>query len=405
MPPHYYAQTEEVPVSALAKGVYLVEATNGQLRAYTIVIVTEMGLVTKSASGQMLAFVADRRSGAPVAKANILLWSDKKELAQMVSGPDGLAEATLPQEKYEDVRVLATHGDDVAVVSPSSYNLSTNPEEDWTGYVYTDRPVYRPGHTVQFKVILRTRSGERYTVPAGQTVQIVIEDPTSKQLLQANFPVSSFGTVHGELKLPGTAALGYYSISVSTGGQRHYNMSGGFHVEEYKKPEYEVKVTPGQPRVLQGDSIAATIEAKYYFGEPVAGAAVRWVVHTSAYWSPYIERDEEDAAENGGNGEGDDSEGGGNSDRYFAGEQISEESGKLGPDGKLEIHVPTQLNGQHRDVRYRIEARVTDAGNREISGWEFPPTATFIRKTKPSMRRQWRKITTGIRFRPPCTRN
>jgi len=368
MPPHYYAQTEEVPVSRLAKGVYLVEATNGQLRAYTIVIVTELGLVTKSAAGQMLAFVADRRSGAPVAKTNILLWSDKKELAQMTSGTDGLAEATLPQEKYEDVRVLATHGDDVAVVSPSSYNLSSNPEEDWTGYVYTDRPVYRPGHTVQFKVILRTRSGERYTVPAGQSVQIVIEDPTSKQLLQANFPVSSFGTVHGELKLSGTAALGYYSISVSTGGQRHYNMSGGFHVEEYKKPEYEVKVTPAQTRVLQGDSIAATIEAKYYFGEPVAGAAVKWVVHTAAYWSPYIERDEDDTADNSGNGEGDDSERGENSDRYFAGEQILEESGKLGADGKLEIRVPTQLNGQHRDVRYRIEARVTDAGNREISG-------------------------------------
>ena len=368
MPPHYYAQTEEVPVSALAKGVYLVEATDGQLRAYTIVVVTELGLVTKSAAGQVLTFVADRRSGAPVGKANVLLWSDKKELAQMKSAADGLAEATLPQEKYEDVRVLATHGDDVAVVSPSSYNLSSNPEEDWTGYVYTDRPVYRPGHTVRFKVILRTRNGERYTVPAGQSVQIVIEDPASKQLLQANFPVSSFGTVHGDLNLPETAALGYYSISVNTGGQRHYNMSGGFHVEEYKKPEYEVKVTPSQARVLQGESITATIEAKYYFGEPVAGAAVKWVVHTSTYWSPFIERDEEDATENGGGGEGDDAEGGDTSDRYFAGEQISEQSGTLGADGKLVIHVPTQLNGQHRDMRYRIEARVTDAGNREIAG-------------------------------------
>src|SRR5712692_9130341 len=368
MPPHYYAQTEEVPVSTLAKGVYLVEATNGQLRAYTVVVVTELGLVTKSAAGQVVAFVADRRSGVPVAKANILMWSDKKELAQMKSGANGLAEIMLPQGKYEDVRVLATHGDDVAVVSPSSYNVSSNPEEDWTGYVYTDRPVYRPGHTVHFKVILRTRSGERYTVPGGQSVQIVIEDPTSKQLLQANLPVSPFGTVHGELNLLETAALGYYSISVNTGGQRHYNMTGGFHVEEYKKPEYEVKVTPSQARVLQGEAIAATIEAKYYFGEPVAGAAVKWVVHRSAYWSPFIVRDEEDASDNGGTGEGDDAEGGGNSDRYFAGEQISEESGRLGADGKLVIHVLTQLNGQHRDVRYRIEARVTDAGNREIAG-------------------------------------
>src|SRR5260370_1585215 len=228
--------------------------------------------------------------------------------------------------------------------------------------------MYRPGHTVHFKVILRTRSGERYTVPAGQSVQIVIEDPTSKQLLQTNLPVSPFGTVHGELKLLETAALGYYWISVNTGGQRHYNIAGGVHVEEYKKPEYEVKVTPSQERVLQGESITATIEAKYYFGEPVAGAAVKWVVHASAYWSPYIERDEEEATDNTGTGEGEDAEGANTSDRYFAGEQISEQNGKLGADGKLVIHVPAQPNGQHRDAPYRIDARVTDAGNREIAG-------------------------------------
>ena len=369
-PPHYYAQTEEVPVSDLSKGVYLVEATDGQLRAYTVVIVSELGLVTKTAPGQLVTFVADRKTGAPVSKADILVWADKKGLAQLQSNADGLAEASVPLEKREDVRVVATRGEDVAVLSPSAYNLSSNPEEDWTGYVYTDRPVYRPGHTVRFKAILRMRNGERYTVPAGQSIEISIEDPTGKQVLQNSFPVSQFGTVHGELTLGETAALGYYSISLNVGGQRHYNMTGGFHVEEYKKPEYEVKVTPAQGRVLQGDSISATIEAKYYFGEPVAGAAVKWVVHTSPYWSPFIEREEdEDAgAANGGEGE---EEGENNEppEQDYAGEQVSEQAGTLGADGKLVIQVPTRLDAQHHDVRYRIEARVTDAANREIAGY------------------------------------
>ena len=29
------------------------------------------------------------------------------------------------------------------------------------GYIYTDRPVYRPGHTVHFKGVLRQRDGRR----------------------------------------------------------------------------------------------------------------------------------------------------------------------------------------------------------------------------------------------------
>jgi hypothetical protein len=367
MRPTFMSETEKVPVDNLQKGVYLVEATDGELRAYTILLVSEMGLVTKAAPGQLVAFAADRRTGAPVSGADLRIWTDKKESARLKSNADGLAESPLPEANYEDVRVLGVHGDDIAMVTPYSYSLSSDPDRDWTGYVYTDRPVYRPTHTVHFKVILRTRSGEHYRVPVGETVQVLIEDPTSKPLLQSKFAISSYGTIHGDLELPVTTALGYYSISINSAGGKRYPATGGFYVEEYKKPEYEVKVTPASPRVLQGSSIKATIEARYYFGEPVAGATVKYVVHTSTYYSPWIDRDEEgDSSFSGGEGEG---EAGGEPDEAdYAGNQESEQSGKLDAQGRLQIQIPTRLDDHKNDLRYRIEARVTDEANREIAG-------------------------------------
>lgn len=364
MPPRFYSETETIPVKDLPKGVYLVEATDGSLRAYTVLMVTELGLVTKSTPGQVLTFAANRRTGAPVSDADVRVWADRKEKAQLKTDSNGLAETSISQGQYQDVRVLAIHKDDVALVTPYSYNLSSNPEQDWTGYVYTDRPVYRPGHTVHFKVILRTRDGERYKVPAGEQVQVLIEDPDSKPILQTNLPVSAFGTVHGDVDLSAAAALGYYSISINSHSGQRFAINGGFHVEEYKKPEYEVKVTPSKPRVLQGDSVDAIIEARYYFGEPVTNADVKYVVHTATYWSPFIDRDDDDSMPTG-NFEGGDGEGDYND---YAGDQISEQSGKLDADGKLVVHIPTKLDSQHRDVRYRIEARVTDVANREIAG-------------------------------------
>jgi uncharacterized protein YfaS (alpha-2-macroglobulin family) len=168
MPPRFFSEIETVPVSALPKGVYLVEATDGELRAYTIIVVSEMGLITKVAPGQILAFASDRRSGAPVSDADVRVWFDKNEHTHLQSDADGLVESPLASGKYEDVRVLAVHGDDVALVTPYSYSLSSDPSQDWTGYVYSDRPVYRPGDTVHFKAILRTRSGEILKVPAGR---------------------------------------------------------------------------------------------------------------------------------------------------------------------------------------------------------------------------------------------
>jgi uncharacterized protein YfaS (alpha-2-macroglobulin family) len=364
MPPRFYSEMENVPVQNLSKGVYLVEATDGQLRAYTIVIVSELGLVTKATAGQVLTFAADRRSGAPVSGADVRIWADKKEKARLKSDARGLAETAVSEGLYQDVRVLAVHNDDVALVTPYSYNISSNPAEDWTGYVYTDRPVYRPTHTVHFKAILRTRAGERFKVPSGEQVQVLIEDPASKPVFQSTLPISSFGTIHSDLDLSATAALGYYSITVTGHGGQRYAINGGFYVEEYKKPEYEVKVTISTPRVLQGDFIEATLEAKYYFGEPVAGADVKYVVHTLPYWSPFIERDEEEATPGQSFGEEGDSEDAGD----YAGNQISEESGKLDAEGKLKVRIPTHIDQHHNDVRYRIEARVTDAGNREIAG-------------------------------------
>ena len=43
---------------------------------------------------------------------------------------------------------------------------------------------------------------------------------------------------------------------------------GSFRVEEYKKPEFEVKVEAPTAPVMLGEKVAATIKAKYYFGGP-----------------------------------------------------------------------------------------------------------------------------------------
>ena len=77
--------------------------------------------------------------------------------------------------------------------------------------------------------------------------------------------------------------------------------------------------------MLQGQPIKATIDARYYFGEPVANAKVKWVVHTSTYWPMGRSEDEDQAQDNGGEGGGgddnadsDDSDYGGDQERRTA---------------------------------------------------------------------------------------
>jgi hypothetical protein len=362
LPPKYVSESSTLPLEDLKPGLYAVEATDGKYRAYTVIVVSQMALVTKTAPGQVVAFTVDRKTGEPVPGAKVSVWSKKKKLVDFVTGVDGIGESTVAV-KYEESSadtesgyssnwILAKHGDDVAIVAPYSLSLSSNPQADWTGFVYTDRPVYRPGHTVQFKAIVRKHSGEKLLLPSERQAEVTIEDAANNPVLKKTYALSPFGSINGTLELPTTAALGYYTISVTVAGGR---VGGSFEVQEYKKPEYFVKVTPERGRVLQGESAKATIEARYYFGEPVANAKVTYTVATERAWNS----DEDSEA-----GEDD-----ADSSQSFYGERIIQQDGKLDANGRLVISIPTKIQNKERtDVNYRVEAQVTDASNRAVSG-------------------------------------
>ena len=75
-------ESQTIPVEVPGKGLYLVEATHGELRAYTLLLVTDLAVVTKSAPGQILAYVVNRQSGAPVEHSAVLVWSNRKERSE-----------------------------------------------------------------------------------------------------------------------------------------------------------------------------------------------------------------------------------------------------------------------------------------------------------------------------------
>ncbi len=359
-------QSQNVNVPVGEKGVYLVEATEGTLRAYTIVVITEIAVITKAAPGRLVSFVVDRRTGDPIAGAMTRLWIDQKEIASKQTDQQGLMDTAITEEKPENVAVLTTYNDQFAVNTPGAWNLGSASDRNLRGYTYTDRPVYRPGDTVHFKTIVRAETPTGYLIPQDRELRLELRDPRTYQpIWQQTVTLSDVGTAHWDYVIPSDANLGFYYLNMQSG--ERYVEGVRFSVQDYKKPEYAVKVIAQPPRVLQGQPIKATIDARYYFGEPVANAKVKWVVHTSTYW-PFgrYESDSDFGDEGYDAGE----EGPGEADTY-GGEQETEQSGTLDADGKLQITVPTQVNPKKQDVTYRIEARVTDEGNREISGHGF----------------------------------
>jgi alpha-2-macroglobulin len=377
-------------------GVYLVEAVNGDLRAFGILIVTDIAFVQKTSSdGSLLVYAVERNTGAPREGVNVLVAQGKKDVVKGTTDKQGLVKLQVvdkskkPAAEEEDEEgggaddvenagetayndsylITASQGDNFSIADAQSYYFNNASDEaggeegaSLTSYIYTDRPVYRPEQKVYFKGILRKRVENGYRVPAVKTVAVAVTDGDGANVYEQELPLSARGTFSGELDLPEESPLGTYSINATVGDA---SATGSFDVQEYKKPEYKVRVTTPQAFVMAGQKTRFTVSANYYFGSPVTRASVKYYVYRSRYYGWWSEGggDEEDefgADPTAEEGEGD--SGG------YGDEMMLEGEGKLDAQGRLDVdfNVPQADPKDTYDYSYRLQAEVTDASRRTM---------------------------------------
>ncbi len=296
------AQPGGGPEEPLPPGVYLLDVRDptraqedgspGVQRA--VLILTNHNLTFKrSLQGDSLAWLTDLVSGQPVEGAPVTFTREGSPLAQGVTDADGKTLATLNLTQEETwkpffVYTGAPGQPDFAVVSsewaegiqPWSFNLDTSGLSDLRlVYVYTDRPIYRPGQQIFWRGIYRILENDRWTLPpAGLSAIININDGMGNLVSTTRVPVGENGTIHGDFTLAPDALTGYYSINVLApiDTEAYHQASGSFQVAAYRKPEFQITVATDQPDYLQGETIQVTVQADYFSGSPLVNAPVEW---------------------------------------------------------------------------------------------------------------------------------
>ncbi len=342
----------------LPMGAYVLMARAAKEESRVLVLVTDANILVHAGGSRLQVFVSHVLTGEPIANARVRVLyqqgSDRKESTAQTNA-SGLAE--VPVKENGSILITAAAGARHAYHQTWTYNYGRTTQQGWRVYAFTDRPAYRPNETVQWKILTRLRANERWTTPAGQSLSYEITSPRGEKVANGVAKLSDFGSFWGELALTPSMPLGPYAITFRN-GKEYVGGAQLFRLEEYKLPEFVVRVTTpqGEGNIKQyrlGDTIEATIEAEYYFGGPVANADVDVVVHQSAfqrYWTPWREYD-----------------------WYWSGwitppQESVARTEKLHTDatGRAVLRIDTQRDGM--DTQYRIEARVVDASRREVRG-------------------------------------
>lgn len=261
---------------------------------------------------------------------------------------------------HENTRgAIVTLGGDTAVVSASLDTLAHN----WSRgvqsatYLYTDRPIYRPGDTVEIKGIDRVGYDNRWSIANTYNATVEITDSRNDNISTQTVPVSLYGTFNLSIELPKDAPLGRYSISTFEG-------YGWFDVEEYVGAPFKVEVEPEALEYLAGETAKLEVDARYYFDMPVSDGELEYTVlaqdyHFDRYTDEYFMF------------------GSGWYRCYWCGygdEFITRSTVTLDQEGKAQIDLPLTFNtffdspDKEGSKLFTLIARVTDANGKQVTG-------------------------------------
>jgi len=350
----YYAR--EVRLPRLPAGMYVVVATDGRGNSRAMLLwVSNIGLVVKYASaGNTVVRVVRLQDGRGVAGATVALyWKENKPLAQATTGADGIAELPPCPGLGEAAMVWASQG-----AHRAATYIARGEASPFTHYLFTDRPVYRPGQKVYLKGIVRERVENDYRVPQVNQAKVSLLDPENKPIAEQTLPVSERGTFSGEFALPEETPLGGYSFKVvylRTGVLEPVEISeyaGGFEVQEYRKPEFRVKLEPAQQVYIRGETVTFRLHAEYYFGAPVTQARVRYYLYKRYLWDWSWWEEEDEYRELYGTEEEEEEAYGGYGELLTQGETTTDAQ------GNALVRIPARAHAE--PCSYALEVEVTD---------------------------------------------
>uniref|UniRef100_A0A8C2H0K6 Complement component c3a, duplicate 5 n=1 Tax=Cyprinus carpio TaxID=7962 RepID=A0A8C2H0K6_CYPCA len=141
-----------------------------------------------------------------------------------------------------------------------------------SGYIFvqTDKPIYTPASTVQYRIFSLTPNLEPLS-QSGITVEIM--NPQGITVSSEKiFPVK--GMKSGKYPIPEIASPGIWKVVTLFSNTPQKKFTADFEVKEYVLPTFEVKLKPSKSFFYVGDpSLTVDIEAKYLFGQKVDGNA------------------------------------------------------------------------------------------------------------------------------------
>lgn len=298
----YQITNETITVAGLPLGVYFVSATaEGVVFDTEIIYITSLFPLLLSDASNNYLLLLDAVRGNAIANGSLRLYnyqraySNNNETLKTNSvgiiplrwqgnhSSQGIVYSSLLNDYYASPLWLFTNDNNITHLQTQQQTI-----------LFTDRAIYRPNQTMHFKGIAFeatpnngvTMGKPLYNVKLRQGQKVILllrNNVTGEQVNIGEYTTSTMGSFHGDYLIPRNLLSGNYTLDVKWSNEQQGYGYCTVHIEEYKRPTYELIYEEHNNEYLYGQAITVPLHAKYFSGSPVSKAKVLYQLQATVY--------------------------------------------------------------------------------------------------------------------------
>ncbi len=283
-------------------------SSNKNSLSYNFVEVTNLSFLERAKNNYNEVIVLNRTNGQTVAGATLKTfytdydYKKRKYTKQLVKTytSDANGYVRVDADKHQSRNVSYEITKDLDFLSSDrdfylAYYDEREPYVTTVATLFTDRAIYRPGQTIYFKGLLIDSKENEHEIRTNQALSVYLYDVNYQVVSTLNLTTNEYGTFEGTFQIPKGLLNGRMRIYTSYGEKY-------IQVEEYKRPNFEVTLSPFDGNYRLDDEISVKAIAKAYSGALISDAKVTYRITRKPIWRgwwSYFFKDSEVEIENG----------------------------------------------------------------------------------------------------------
>ncbi|MBP1617654.1 MAG: hypothetical protein H6Q14_1481 [Bacteroidetes bacterium] len=292
----YKLENEKINLEITAVGNYYAkldfdkkyDRNDDENRKYNFSVTNLVSVNKKVDDSHYSVFVTERESGKPLQNASVSTYvrndKDQKTLTETFkTDENGLVRFSIKGKKNntsyyykissgKDAPEIFTPLNNYYYFRKTINTAAVDSKKVEQVTLLTDRSIYRPGQTVYFKLIATEGANGENAVLADKPYTLKLYDVNRQEVAKKTLATNEFGSLAGEFVLPQGLLDGQFSI---TAEEKAYAF---FHVEEYKRPTFQVTFDKVDKTYKFGQQITLKGHAENFSGVKLQDADVNYTV-------------------------------------------------------------------------------------------------------------------------------